>query len=279
MSSALIRSLPRAKRPRPFLKWAGGKSQLLPEIMARFPAKYRTYYEPFIGGGAVFFGLEPKKAVISDINSNLITTYTAIRDNVEGVMVELKRHRKTEEYFYRLRAKDPSKMNPEKAAARTIYLNRTCFNGLYRVNRSGQFNVPYGRYANPTICDTEKLYLVSEILQSVDIRNASVFDVLAKARKGDLVYLDPPYDPVNPTSSFTAYTRGGFGRQEQEDLAALYGKLAARGVHVVLSNSDTPFICDLYKDFNIARVFARRAINSRADKRGKISEVLVTANC
>jgi len=264
-------------KPKPFLKWAGGKTQLMAEILSRFPDSYKNYYEPFLGGGAVFFALGPKKGHLSDVNEVLIHTYKAIRDDVDKVIAQLKKHRATEQYYYRMRAKNPEKLGVVQAAARTIYLNRTCFNGLYRVNSKGEFNVPYGKYANPKICNEVNLHSVSNALKNVDIRVSSAFESAARAKKGDLVYFDPPYDPVSSTASFTSYTRGRFGRDEQAQLAELFGKLAQRGVHVVLSNSDTPFICDLYKDFRIDRVFARRAINSRADRRGKVTEVIVTA--
>ncbi|MFC1609938.1 DNA adenine methylase [Myxococcota bacterium] len=264
-------------RPKPFLKWAGGKGKLVPQILDRFPEHFGRYHEPFLGGGAVFFALAPRKAVLSDVNGDLIATYCAIRDRVEQVMAKLRQHQPTEEHFYNVRALESGRLSPIEAAARTIFLNRTCFNGLYRVNRRGQFNVPFGRYTNPKICNADNLRAVSEALQNVDIRSESVFDIGRRVRRGDLVYFDPPYDPVSRTASFTSYARGGFGREEQERLATLFGQLAERGVHVVLSNSDTPFIRELYRDFHIEQVFARRAINSRGDRRGPVTEVLVSA--
>jgi DNA adenine methylase len=264
--------------PRPFMKWAGGKTQLIPQILRRFPPRYGRYFEPFLGGGAVFFALAPKQALLSDVNEQLIATYTAIRDDLEGVIAELGRHHATEEHYYEVRAMDAAALGGTARAARTIFLNRTCFNGLYRVNSRGQFNVPFGKYKNPKICDAENLALVSRALQGVELDVGDAFTAARRARAGDLVYLDPPYDPVSPTASFTGYTRGGFSRDDQARLAGLFRELADRGVHVVLSNSDTPFIQQLYAGFRMERVLARRAINSRADRRGPVGELIVSAS-
>jgi DNA adenine methylase len=277
MTAAALPTEYLATPAKPFLKWAGGKAKLVPEIVKRFPERFHRYHEPFIGGGAVFFALEPAKAVISDINADLITTYQVIRDNVGELIDALGEHEATEDHFYQVRAQPAVTLSPVQAAARTIYLNRTCFNGLYRVNRKGQFNVPFGRYANPRICNVENLLAASQSLQGVDIRVSSVFDIARRVRRGDLVYFDPPYDPVSPTASFTSYARDGFGRYEQEKLARLFASLAARGVTVVLSNSDTPFVRELYARYRVDTVYARRAINSRADRRGPVTEVLVSA--
>lgn len=265
-----------APRARPFLKWAGGKTQLLPEILARFPARYGRYHEPFVGGGAVFFGLGPRRAILSDFNDVLMGTYIAVRDELPAVLAALRRHRSDETQFYRVRAQDTTKLSRAAAAARMIYLNRTCFNGLYRVNKKGQFNVPFGKYKNPRICDRDNLTRVSRVLQTVDLEPRSALDVGKRVRQGDLVYFDPPYNPLTPTASFVSYTSKGFGPSEQERLAELFAKLAHKGAHVVLSNSDTPLIRSLYKDFWIERVYARRAINSRADRRGPVPEVLIS---
>ncbi len=264
-------------RPRPFLKWAGGKTQLLPQILARFPKVYRRYHEPFVGGGAVFFGLLPARAILSDINADLVATYAAIRDDVGAVIAALEEHEVSETHYYAVRAQQPGELTAVAAAARTIYLNRTCFNGLYRVNRRGEFNVPFGRYTNPTVCNSENLRAVSAALARVDLRCEDALAIGKRAQPGDLVYFDPPYDPVSPTASFTSYAKGGFGKEEQTALAEVFRSLAERGVNVVLSNSDTPFVRKLYKGFRLEKVFARRAINSRADRRGVVSEVLVSA--
>lgn len=263
------------RRVRPFLKWAGGKTQLLPEILASFPRTFGRYHEPFLGGGAVFFALQPEQAVLSDINDELVETYSALRDYPDAVIQELQQHQADETHFYRVRALDVSVMSPIEAAARTIFLNRTCFNGLYRVNSKGIFNVPYGRYANPTICNVDNLLAASRALRKANVRYDSVFNMGRRVARGDLVYFDPPYDPVSATASFTAYAREGFGRAEQIRLAKLFTRLANRGVNVVLSNSDTPFIRDLYRDFKIKSVTARRAINVRADRRGAVGEVII----
>ncbi|MEE2961800.1 MAG: DNA adenine methylase [Myxococcota bacterium] len=273
-----LRSETRFQSAKPFLKWAGGKTQILNEIFARFPEQFNRYHEPFVGGGAAFFRLAPKRATISDVNSDLIGTYTSIRDNVDAVIQALKAHRSEEEYYYQVRQLNVANLSSVEAAARIIFLNRTCFNGLYRVNRSGRFNVPFGKYANPTICNEANLRAVSSALQKVQLKNESVFEIGKRVKQGDLVYFDPPYQPVSKTASFTNYTQFGFGEEHQARLAKLFGRLANRGVHVVLSNSDTPLIRELYKDFKIDKIYARRAINSRADRRGPIGEVLVSAS-
>jgi DNA adenine methylase len=278
MGSSIAASFaPATASARPFLKWAGGKTQLLPEILARFPATYRCYHEPFLGGGAVFFALGPERAVLSDVNQDLIETYRAVRDEPGAVIAQLVRRRATEQEYYRIRAQSPAQLTLVAAAARTIYLNRTCYNGLYRVNQKGEFNVPYGRYANPTLCNAENIRLASKALRGIELRCEDVLGVAKRAQKGDLVYFDPPYDPLSPTASFTSYARGGFGPDEQAALASVFRLLVERGVHVVLSNSDTPLVRKLYRDFKIEPVYARRAINSRADRRGHVREVIVTA--
>ncbi len=265
-----------SSHPRPFLKWAGGKTQLLAELHKRFPRPFRRYHEPFLGGGAVFFSMCPARAVLSDINPDLINTYRAIREDPEAVIAELMRHAATEEHFYEVRAQAPATLSQAEGAARTIFLNRTCFNGLYRVNKKGQFNVPFGRYDNPTICDPDNLHAVSLALQRAEVMHADAMSVVDRAERGDLVYFDPPYAPLSKTASFTSYAKGGFGEPEQERLAEVFATLAQKGVSVVLSNSDTPLIRKLYKGFTIDAVHARRAINSRADRRGPVGEVIVT---
>jgi DNA adenine methylase len=284
MSTALAYRLPATPlsfdaRAQSFLKWAGGKSQLVPEILARFPDRFGRYFEPFIGGGAVFFALGPKRAVLADINRDLVDTYRAIREELPLVMTYLAEHEATEQHFYNVRAQDPRSLCRAQKAARFIFLNRTCFNGLYRVNRAGQFNVPFGRYKNPTLCNAERLERVAEALRGVELVDCSVFELFRRVRprKNDLVYFDPPYDPLTPTASFTSYTAEGFGRDQQAKLAELFKSLANQGVHVVLSNSDTPFINELYKDFRRDRVYARRAINSQASRRGPVTELIVTS--
>jgi DNA adenine methylase len=273
--SPALKALPSIVEPRPFLKWAGGKAKLAPEILQRFPSHFKRYHEPFIGGGAVFFALGPRQATLSDLNAELIATYVTIRDQVDDVIAALASHAANEEHFYAVRAMSTQTLGPVEVAARTIYLNRTCYNGLYRVNSKGQFNVPFGRYTNPRIVNSENLHAVSAALAGMDILHQSVFDIGHRVRPGDLVYFDPPYDPLSPTASFTSYA-GTFGREEQIRLFELFRELAHRGVHVVLSNSDTPFIRALYHAFKVETVYCRRPINSRADRRGPVTEVLVS---
>jgi DNA adenine methylase len=262
---------------RPFIKFAGGKTSLLPEILPRLPKKIGTYYEPFIGGGAVFFALAAegrfKEAVIGDANHDLIETYYAIKNDLGEIVRRLKAHagKHSEEYFYKVRAQKGA-----CDASRLIYLNRTCFNGLYRVNRKGEFNVPFGKYANPTICDEENLRAVSAALRGVSFLPGDFERSTMRARRGDVVYMDPPYVPASETANFTAYTKGGFGPETQERLRDVAQKLVKRGVHVLLSNSDTPFVRKLYKGFKIEKVQAPRRVNSKGDKRGNVGELLIS---
>jgi DNA adenine methylase len=263
----------------PFLKWAGGKGQLLPELLARVPPKLGTYHEPFLGSGAFFFALRAagrlKRARLCDANEELINAFCAVRDDVEAVIGHLRRHTADAEHFYEVRALDPANLSPSERAARLIYLNRTCFNGLYRVNTRGRFNVPYGRYQNPRICDPPRLEAASAALRGVELVCEPFGDALTRAKRGDFVYLDPPYVPVSKSASFTAYSAGGFGPVEQKRLARDAMALAERGVHVLLSNADVPVVHDLYADCLRERVQAARAINSKGDRRGKVSELLI----
>jgi DNA adenine methylase len=261
---------------RPFLKWAGGKGQLLSQLRPLLPAAHHRYFEPFAGGAAMFFSLAPKKAVLADVNQELIDCYKATRDDVDGVIEALAEHVYEAEHYYRVRAIDPRSLPPARRAARTIYLNRTGYNGLYRVNRSGKFNVPMGRYTNPLLCDAQNLRACSQALANVVVRRADFERAVEGARAGDFVYFDPPYVPVSDTADFTAYVPGGFGADQQRRLARLFGELARRGVHAMLSNSDTPAVRELYRGFTIHRVLASRHINSRGALRGKVGEVVVT---
>lgn len=267
----------------PFLKWAGGKRQLVPEILKRLPGKINTYYEPFLGGGAVFFALAAegafKRAVICDRNRDLIDAYLGLRDDVEGVISRLARLPHDEKTYYRLRARDPAKLTLIQRSARIIYLNRTCYNGLYRVNRAGRFNVPFGSYKNPRILDSENLKAVSHTLQTTRIVRGDDFEALIeKAEPGDAVYFDPPYSPVSSTASFTSYDRLPFDDAEQERLAKVMRQLKKRGVYALLSNSDVPLTRRLYRGFKVETVQVHRRINSRADRRGPISELLVRSH-
>jgi DNA adenine methylase len=265
---------------RPLLKWAGGKTSSLPEILPRLPEKINTYYEPFVGGGAVFFALAAAKrferAVLGDRNRELIRTYDALRLHTDQVVDALKNHVYEESHYYMVRAKDPNKLGPIDCAARLIYLNKTCFNGLYRVNKSGGFNVPFGDYKNPTICDEENLRAAAEALSVVRLIGEDFGEVVRSAKKGDAVYFDPPYIPVSETSNFTGYSSGGFDSFDHERLRNVALMLAEKGVHVLLSNSDTPFVRDLYEKFRIDEVTARRNINSKGGKRGKVGELLIS---
>ena len=265
----------------PFLKWVGGKRQLMSEIEPLMPSKISTYYEPFIGGGAVFLNQQPKKAVINDYNAELINVYKVVRDNVEELIEDLATHRNESDYFYSVRVQDRQEgfdqLSELKRASRVIYLNKTCFNGLYRVNSSGEFNTPFGRYKSPNIVNETVLRAVSNYLNNNDIAllSGDFEDALKGIRKGAFVYLDPPYDPVSKSSNFTGYVEGGFDSNQQERLRDICIKLNDKGVNFLLSNSATPFIKDLYKDFEIIEVDAKRYINSVASKRGSVSEVLV----
>jgi DNA adenine methylase len=264
----------------PFLKWAGGKSQLLATYSQFFPSKFNNYYEPFIGAGAVFFRLASEKpnmnATISDCNAELINCYEQIRSDVTSVIEALKLFKNDEDFFYAVRAQNVSKLNQAQQAARMIFLNKTCFNGLYRVNKNGQFNVPFGRYKNPKMLDEENLRAVSNTLSKVKIFHRSFEQVAADAKKGDFVYFDPPYVPLTNTANFTSYTQNSFGLKEQQHLAETFRKLARRGCHVMLSNSDTAIVRELYSDFHLFTVKATRAINCQPDKRGQITELVVT---
>lgn len=265
--------------PRPILKWAGGKSRLVSEITKRLPAVIDTYYEPFIGGAAVFFALASerrfKKAILSDKNPDLIELYRAIRSDVEGVIRALEAYRYDEEEYYRVRDSKPPR-HPVERAARLIFLNKTGYNGLYRVNRSGQFNVPFGRYKNPKICDPVNLRAAARALQVAEILDGDFAKISRKARAGDAVYFDPPYLPVSKTANFTAYDRHAFELLDHQRLAEHVGKLEERKVAVLLSNSDTPTTRALFSAFHVETVSVRRAINSNAEKRGPVSELLVS---
>lgn len=276
------------EKPKPFVKWVGGKRQLLQQfrVMDLYPPyafnpKKATYFEPFVGGGAMFFDLLPQKSVLSDMNPELVTTYNVIKNDVESLIKKLKEHQQknNKAYYLIIRAQEVKKLSKVDVAARFIYLNRTGFNGLYRVNRSGQFNVPYGDNRNPLICDEENLRKAHDAMKDTKILHQDYEAVLEKAKKGDFIYFDPPYYPVSQTASFTGYTKEEFLEKEQKELRDVFVKLHKRGCFVMLSNSDTPFINELYSDLDkkikIHKVFAGRAINSKGSGRGKISEVVV----
>lgn len=275
------------KKPKPFVKWVGGKRQLLKQFRTLglyppegFDPNQSSYFEPFVGGGAVFFDLLPKKAFLSDRNFELVKTFNVIKEASEELIANLKRHKNTKEYFLKIRKEDPRKLSDLQIASRFIFLNRTAFNGLYRVNSSGGFNAPFGKYKNPLICDEENLRKVSKVLHGVKIENKDYTQAVKSAKKGDFIYFDPPYHPVSKTSSFTAYTSQGFGEKDQITLRDTVLDLHRRGCFVMLSNSDALFINEIYKEVEkegifLHKILAGRAINARGSGRGKVKEVLV----
>ncbi|MGD1932258.1 MAG: DNA adenine methylase [Leptolyngbyaceae cyanobacterium] len=267
--------------PRPFLKWAGGKGRLIEQYHAYFPPQISRYHEPFLGGGAVFFHLSARchQAVLADLNAELVNVYCCVRDDVETLIDLLQVHqdRHCHDYYYDMRAQGELR-SPTQRAARLVYLNKTCFNGLYRENSKGHFNVPMGRYQKPKVCDAETLRHASAALQQTDLTCAQFPSILERAQSpADFVYFDPPYHPISATSSFTRYNRYGFQAADQQRLHQTFAQLAHRGVQVMLSNSDCPFIQDLYRDFYIHQIQASRAINCKAKRRGKISELVITS--
>lgn len=284
--------MPAVAAARPFLKWAGGKRQLLPALLERTPRSIDTYYEPFIGGGALFFALAadpelaPGRAVLNDMNHELVTTYIAVRDDLDALCEQLERlsveylegdDEARASYYYAVR--DEQRSAAVEVAARLMFLNKTCFNGLYRVNRSGRFNVPHGRYKNPTILDRPNLEAASRALQSTEIVHGDFEAVAAAAGPDDFVYFDPPFEPLSDTASFTAYTEGAFGRPDQLRLRWHLDTLRERGVPVMMSNSPHEWVVGVYEGahYLVERTPARRAINSKGDRRGVIDELIVTS--
>jgi DNA adenine methylase len=261
---------------RPILKWVGGKTQLLGEILPKIPKKYGQYIEPFFGGGALFFAVRPTSGVISDSNPELINLYRAIAENVDAVISNLQQYENTEEVFYAVRAVDWLQLSSTEAAARTIFLNRTCYNGLYRVNKSGQFNVPYGKYKNPRIIDEEALYAVADLLRDVRIICNDYKNILREyARPGDFIFLDPPYLPVSEYSDFKRYTKEQFYEEDHIELAAEVERLHELGCHVVLTNSNHPLVHEQYHKFNVEVIQTKRYVSCKG--RGRTGEdVIVT---
>ena len=268
----------------PFTKWTGGKPQLLGELRSYMPETYGRYFEPFVGGGALFFDLAPEKAVINDFNEELINAYRQIKNNPAELINLLIKHKEnnSKDYYLELRSADRdgriSRMTGVERAARILYMLRVDFNGLYRVNSKNQFNVPYGRYKNPKIVDVDLLYQISEYLNEndVEILQTDFAEAVKDAQTGDFVYFDPPYIPLNETSSFTSYTHEGFSYEEQIRLRNTFKELTERGVYAMLSNSSSPLVEELYKDFNIYFVEAQRTNGAKSSSRGKISEIIVT---
>jgi DNA adenine methylase len=260
---------------KPPLKWAGGKRQLLSQLLELMPANYEGYAEPFVGGGALFFALEPENAVLIDKNEELINFYMVLRDDVDALIEDLKKHKNTKEYYYMVRSLDPNQLSKVERASRFLFLIKTGYNGLWRVNSKGQHNVPYGKYRNVNIVDEPTLRRASQLLSTATILHGDFELIRDYAKPGMFIYFDPPYHPVSETANFTKYTADDFTEKDQIRLAQLFKDLDSMGCLLMLSNSDTPFIRELYKDYNITVVKARRAINCRADRRGPITELVI----
>ncbi|MFA5049859.1 MAG: DNA adenine methylase [Candidatus Micrarchaeia archaeon] len=264
--------------PKPFVKWAGGKRQLIDTLFNNIPESFNNYHESFLGGGALYFKLWSegliKKAFLNDFNHDLINVYQIIKSRPKELIEELKsgKYKNEKDTFYNIRKSKPHDL--VETAAIFIYLNKTAFNGLYRVNSKGEFNVPFGKYSNPKICDEENIMIVSESLKRAALSYGDFSQVLKNVKKGDFVYLDPPYHPISKTSNFTNYTKLEFKEEDQIRLNDTYNRLDNSGAFVMLSNSTAPFIVDLYSNYNTLRVDARRAINCKADKRGLVSELV-----
>ncbi len=271
----------------PILKWAGGKRQLLDHLASRVPGTMRRYVEPFAGGAALYLAIADdaegerhrrfEEAWLCDVNEELVITYRAIAQDVEAVIAALKAYSHSEEVYYATRALDVGALSPVDRAARMIFLNKTCFNGLWRVNSKGLFNVPFGRYVNPKICDEEGLRAAAPLFARARLESRDFHELCADLGPGDFVYFDPPYAPVSETSDFTSYAKEGFGHGDQERLAHTFRALAKRGVLCMLSNADTPLTRALYSDFAIDVVHARRSVNSNASRRGTVPELIVTS--
>jgi DNA adenine methylase len=268
---------------KPIIKWVGGKRQLLDELKKLMPKKYNRYFEPFIGGGALFFELKPKNAFINDYNGELTNLYSTVKNNPDDLITDVCKHKNESEYYYAIRSldRDTKKfktLSNVERASRFLYLNKTGFNGLYRVNSQGQCNVPFGRYKNPNYCDPENIKACSTLLHNTEISNGDFDIIRGKVKKGDFVYLDPPYVPLNATSSFTGYTDKGFDEDMQLRLRELCDYIHDIGAYFMLSNSYTDYILELYdvEGYTIHTVKASRSINSKASGRGKIKEVVVT---
>ena len=263
---------------RPFLKWAGGKQRLIDQYQEYFPDfdDINRYYEPFIGSGAIFFHYQPETAVLADRNETLMEVYRAVQQDVEAVIKALRVHYNDSDYFYEVRAQDVSQLTVAQRAARIIFLNKTCYNGLFRENSKGKFNVPFGRYKSPKICNEKRLRRASAALANVTLMAADFEDVVETAVAGDFLYFDPPYAPLSATSSFTQYDKHGFALADQIRLSETVAKLTKRGCKVMLSNSSAPIIYDLYeRDYQLVEMQARRNINSKGSQRGPVKELLI----
>jgi len=261
---------------KPFVKWAGGKSQLLPQLLIYKPKLFKRYLEPFVGGGALLFTLKSKSTLINDSNEELINCYKVVRDAPANLVNELKKHKNEKKYYYEIRKIDPKTLSKVERAARFIFLNRTCYNGLWRVNKKNQFNTPFGNYTHPKIVDEKLLKSVSFFLKLTQIFCMDFEDfLLENAKKDDFIYLDPPYHPISRYSDFKRYTKDFFGLDEQKRLATLFNILNKKKCKLLLSNSYSDVILDLYSDYEIITVSARRNINKDPEGRGRVKEVLI----
>ena len=260
--------------PRPFVKWVGGKTQLLGKLHEQLPSTFNQYVEPFVGGGALFFSVNPEKALLADSNGELINAYQVVRDNLNELIESLKDYLNEENYFYNIRSVNPLTLNPVERASRFIYLNKTCYNGLYRVNKKNEFNSPYGRYKNPTICDKGVLRSSSLALQGTALQATYFQNTLEEVADNSFVYMDPPYLPIGK-QGFTGYSKKGFDLQDHELLADYFDSLSKRGVKCLLSNSDTEWARTRYQDYKVVEINARRSINSDGAGRGEVKELMI----
>jgi len=271
---------------KPFVKWLGGKTKLLPQLARLQPHSYNKYYEPFVGGGALFFSLEPRHAVINDLNPHLINLYVQVRNNLDGLICKLEElldiyleldEEARSAFYYLLRDEFNQRVDDDMwGAALFLFLNKTCYNGVYRENAEGKFNVPHGHRKTVSLHELDSIKHASNVLKNAEIWNGSYEDVLASASEGDFIYLDPPYVPLSSTSNFTQYTGSNFGNAEHEKLKLLFEKLDKRGCLLMMSNSDTPLVKELYKRFRQTEVMADRAVNCKVQGRGKITELVIT---
>lgn len=262
---------------KPFIKWAGGKSRLLPILRKMIPNSFERYFEPFLGGGALFFDLGSSPAVLSDTNEELINCYQIVKTSPQKLLSMLSEYKVNEKEYYRIRSLEPGKFSKVERAARFLYLNKTCYNGLYRVNKRGEFNTPFGHNMSVTLADQEDLLKASDLLQSAEIHFANYEELLmTKANFGDFIYLDPPYLPIGKYSDFKRYTKNFFYEEDHEKLASLFKVLDERGCKVLLSNSYHPTVVDLYKGYTMQIVQAPRFINCKGDKRGSVNELIIS---
>jgi len=264
----------------PFVKWAGGKRQLLDKLSKFFPDRFERYVEPFVGGGIVYLALQPERAILGDSNEELMNCYTVVKEQLDELiqaLTDYQSHVSDKDYYYSVRAQDPRALTSVARAARFIYLNKTCYNGLYRVNRKGEFNVPFGKHERPpTLYDEDNLRAISQLLQNVELVAGDFTETAARTSKGDFVYLDPPYHRSPTINSFTSYSINGFGENEHECLAKMFQELDRKGCTVVLTNSDTEFVRNLYNGYVIEHVTTSRMINCKGDKRGDFPELIIS---